>query len=141
MVSDCLIFVVSRGHTDKGRILQASRVPEHAVMANRTMIKQGLIEPVQVQRALNHRVSFQADLISMGTQLMRCRALRNKAHRLSKLFSHKFKLGGSRLEHCLGQSSDPSSALVFCLHTTARWYILGVIRVPRPVSAVSLQSS
>ena len=38
------------------RILQASRVPEHAVMANRTMVRQGLIEPVQVQRALNHRV-------------------------------------------------------------------------------------
>lgn len=39
------------------RILQASKVPEHAVMANRTMIRQGIVEPIQVQRALNHRVS------------------------------------------------------------------------------------
>lgn len=41
-------------------ILQASKVPEFAVMANRTMVRDGVIEPVQVQRALNHRVSLSA---------------------------------------------------------------------------------
>jgi hypothetical protein len=39
------------------RILSASQVPEFAVLANRTAVRQRLIDPVQVQRALNFRVS------------------------------------------------------------------------------------
>ena len=59
------------------RILQASRVPEHAVMANRTMVRQGLIEPVQVQRALTHRVSS-----SLPNEMSAdsCRGSQIKAH-------------------------------------------------------------
>jgi hypothetical protein len=52
------------------RILQASRVPEHAVMANRTLRNQGFIEPVQVERALNHRVCqvHSLDYMTIGGQ-------------------------------------------------------------------------
>ena len=39
------------------RILDASRVPEYAVMGNRTIVRHGFLEPQQVQRALGHRVS------------------------------------------------------------------------------------
>ncbi|KAK8858599.1 hypothetical protein IAR55_002828 [Kwoniella newhampshirensis] len=36
-------------------ILAASRVPEFAVLANRSAVRQGAINPVQVQRALGHK--------------------------------------------------------------------------------------
>ncbi|WRT67803.1 uncharacterized protein IL334_004777 [Kwoniella shivajii] len=36
-------------------ILQASRVPDFAVMANRTAVRQRIIDPKQVQRALAHK--------------------------------------------------------------------------------------
>jgi len=39
------------------RILGASRVPEFAVMGNRTIVRRGFLEPQQVQRALAHEVS------------------------------------------------------------------------------------
>ncbi len=40
------------------RILGASRVPEFAVLANRTAVRQGFIEPQQVQRALAYKVRW-----------------------------------------------------------------------------------
>ncbi|WWC88699.1 uncharacterized protein L201_003612 [Kwoniella dendrophila CBS 6074] len=36
-------------------ILQASRVPSFAVNANRTLVRQKIIEPIQVQKALEHK--------------------------------------------------------------------------------------
>jgi len=53
------------------RILQASKVPEHAVMANRTIRNHGTMEAVQVERALNHRVG--AICLDQGVNLT-CRA-------------------------------------------------------------------
>lgn len=38
------------------RILSASRVPEFGLLSNRTIMRQGIIEPVQVQRAIDFKV-------------------------------------------------------------------------------------
>jgi hypothetical protein len=54
-----MLAIVRKAHIlVKFRILQASRVPEFAVLGNRTAIRQGLIEPLQVERALQHKVGF-----------------------------------------------------------------------------------
>lgn len=41
---------------DLGRILDASRVPEFAVISNRTIMRHGYMDAQQVQRALQHKV-------------------------------------------------------------------------------------
>ena len=38
------------------RISLASRVPPFGVAANRTIVNQGMLEPLQVQRALDYKV-------------------------------------------------------------------------------------
>jgi hypothetical protein len=41
---------------DRNRILSASRVPDFAVVANRSIIRQKTLDPYQVQRALSRQV-------------------------------------------------------------------------------------
>lgn len=40
------------------RILQASKVPDFAVLANRTIVRGGYIEPEQIQRAISYPVCY-----------------------------------------------------------------------------------
>ena len=58
MIGTQSLFNVENKIYRRARILKASRVPEFGLLALRTVMRQGLIEPLQVQRALQYGVSL-----------------------------------------------------------------------------------
>ena len=83
------------------RILNASRVPDFAVKGNRSIVRQGVLEPGLVQRALDFKVSVGQRDHGDQSSNADTREPRLETDMSLRIYSNAFARAGSRLQ-CLG---------------------------------------